>query len=275
MMFKRLLIIAFFLLFSTPNFSPCASNPLIAGYISPAPDEVLYSLSAEKPEIPVVGGIKMNYSGYVNYTNADGYFSFPKHHAANELRIIVCESADYDLLKNTVSKVQIKKMQQPTIAVYKITKQQEQAEKEPQNNESTTKQLPTDPQPGAWYFKVESLGNTLPDGMLSSQDCIIYCHPSAIYLKDGAVYYAEENNNFILPTGCIYLLKTPAAAPIERTDVMTQSVDAGLSTDTVENKSTEKDSMGDQLPGVERTILTTPAEAGTKTTSSSGTASAT
>jgi hypothetical protein len=263
MILKRLPIIAFFVLFSTPIFLSCASNPLIAGYIAPAPDEVLYSLSTQKPQTPVVGGIKINYSGYVNYTNADGYFSFPKHHAAHELRIIICESADYDLLKNTVSKVQVKKVQQPTIAVYKITKQQETTEQSAAS-ESGTKQLPTDPQPGAWYFKVESLGNSLPDGLLSSHDCIIYCHPSELYLQDGAVHYAEENSNFILPLGFAYLLKTPAATSIERTDVMTLSVDSCLSTDSVENTTPETDSMGNPLPGIQRTVIATPTEAGSK-----------
>jgi hypothetical protein len=267
MIIKRLPSIAFFLLFATPFFVSSASNPLIAGYICPAPDEVLYSLSAEKPVTPVVGGIKINYSGYVNYTNADGYFSFPKHHAANELRIIVCESADYDLLKNTVSKVQVKKIQQPTIAVYTITKHQEAAPKQ----DTSTPQPPSDAQPSAWYFKVSAQGTTLPHGILNSQDCVIYCHPSELYLQDGAVYYAEENNNFILPLGCMYLLKTPQSASIDRNDVMTQSVDSGLNTDTVANTSSETDSMGNPLPEIERTIITTPDAAGFKTAAAEST----
>ena len=225
---------------ATPAAAPTPSTPIIAGYISAVPDEVLNSISAETTTAPTVGGIKMTYSGYNNYTNNDGYFCFPKHHAANELRIIICNQTNYDLLKNTVSKIEISKKQQPTLAVYRIIKQKDD---------------------NASFFKIESQGTTLPTGGLLSSDLIIHADPACFYIQPDSVHFAssepEDIANFIIPTDVVYLLKSPEPIDLTKADNLTQSVDASLETDTVASKSTEPDSMGDVLPGVERKIMQT------------------
>ncbi len=263
----RVLTIAVFILFSTPLHITSAGTPLISGYISPAPDEVLRSLNHTEPTQPVVGGIKMTYSGYTDYTNNDGFFSFPKHHTNNALRVIICTQTNYDLLKQTVSQIKVTSSS-PTIAVYLISKLQEEKKEpvaQPQNTSPSSDALPAQnpeaatPEPiatGCWYFKVERQGTTAPTDGIKPQDLIIHCDPAYVYLHDGGVYYAQENNNFIIPAECMYLLKTPPAADICQSDLMTQSIESNVQKDSIASKSTEQDSMGNQLPGIERTTLT-------------------
>jgi len=255
---KRTINIAVFILFAitathisadtpatAPESKPAAtpagaltSTPIIAGYITPVPDEVLDSLSTEKPKPPIVGGIKMTYSGYNQYTNADGFFQFPKHHSANELRIIICSGTDYDLLKNTVSKIEVTKKTKPAIAVYRITKQKDE---------------------NGSFCKVESQGTSVPSGGLLSSDIIIHADPSCFYIQPDSVHFdssePDDIANFIIPTDTLYLLRTPAPSELTKSDNLTESVDAKTESDMVASKSTETDSMGEALPGVQRVIM--------------------
>lgn len=272
MIHMRALTIPFFTVFSILTMHIQASGSLLTGYISPAPDEVLHSLTAGEAQKPVVGGIKLNYFGYSDYTQNDGYFSFPKTHTSNELRIIVCQETDYELLKNTVSQVKVKKVASPQIAVYKITKEQEAkpgtppAKKDtPQNEDQKPEAKQDEPESNStWYFKVESLGSSVPEGGLKQQDLIIFCNPADLYIYCGsekttppnaATYYAEENNNFIIPAECMYLLRSQQMADIEKDDAMTQLVDVDSRTNVVPTKSTETDSLGNPLPDVQQSTI--------------------
>ncbi len=277
---KSRLTITFFAVIST--FSPMldAGNPIIGGYLVPAPQEVIQPLNLPTP---VVGGIKITYSGYSDYTNRDGYFSFPKHHTDPEIRLIVCAETDYDLLKETVSKVKINsKAQNPAIAVYRITKQKEtfsedvnaqgigkkdqtqKAAPETPGDADKAKDANKDADPSkktdtpnnneVWCYTIKAEGNLAPTDGIRSTDVIIHCDPAMIYLKDKSYYYAstEETSHFILPTECIFLLKTPAAPDLDRADIMTESIESEIQVENVENKSSETDSMGNPLPGVVR-----------------------
>jgi hypothetical protein len=257
---KRALNIAVFILFTitathisvatpaaTPENKPVttpavalASTPIIAGYITPVPDEVLDSLSTERPMPPIIGGIKMTYSGYNQYTNADGFFQFPKHHAANELRIVICSETDYNLLKNTVSKIEVTKKTKPTIAVYRITKDKDE---------------------NGSFCKVESQGTSAPSGGLLSSDIIIHADPNCFYIQADSVHFdssePDDIANFIIPADTLYLLKTPTPSDLTKSDNLTESVDAKTESDIVASKSTETDSMGEALPGIHRLIMQT------------------
>ncbi|MDQ5890758.1 MAG: hypothetical protein QG604_632 [Candidatus Dependentiae bacterium] len=294
MLRKSRLTITFFLVISTLTCITQAGTPIIAGYLFPAPHEVLESMTIEEIKQPVVGGVKMTYSGYTDYTNSDGYFSFPKHHTEPELRIIVCPETDYDLTKNTVSSIKTKSAT-PAFVWYLVTKQQDNgaapvvtkdpnatpaqpnsndpkpANETPGNSadkntaksadDTQTKNLaaafadPNATPTNSWYFKVEAKGSTLPPNGIKPTDLVIHCDPSAIYLQDQSVYYSEESSHFIIPDECIYLLKTPPAPALDQNDLMTESVDAETEKDTVDSKSTETDSMGNALPGVVRSAI--------------------
>lgn len=261
--------ITFFAVISMAAVPRMAGGPIIAGYVTPAPAEVLQDLSHEKPEPPVVGGIRVIYHGYSDYTNNDGYFTLPKEHTADSLRIIVSRSIDYDLLKNTVSEITLPTTDPTRLAIFKVTKQKTALKSEA--NRAPAEKAPEQPatQPAeaggdateplinrdeAWYYEIEQ--QELKGG-LSSRDVIIECEPADIYLNTREKHYTEESPHFILPSTCIYLLATPAAPELRHTDVFSQAVETTRESDTVENKKTETDSMGAPLPGVQRTALQT------------------
>ncbi len=264
---KRAFNITVFILFSITTTHVFNETPIIAGFVSSVPETVTTSIGLKSSERPVVGGIKITYSGYSNYTNNDGYFSFPKHHIPqqtdtiiDEIRLIICNDTSYNLLKNTVSKVEVnKKEQKPSLAVYRITKQKESATPSSTPNASATaNSMPSaSPAPAdtSYFFKIESQGTSIPSNGLLSSDLIIHADPTYFYLHPNSTYYAEENNNFILPDNSIYLLKTPPAPELGKDDNLTQSVDAAIEVETIPTKATEPDSMGNPLPEIQRAVI--------------------
>jgi len=213
----------------------------------------------------------MTYSGYANYTNNDGYFSFPKHHTSPDLRIIVCAETDYETLKETVSQIRINsKIQAPALSVYQVTKQKEnlsdektaaqkkkqaaaQTKQDKKTDEGTTKSDTPAPNE-VWSYTVTAIGKTVPANGIQSTDLVIHCDPSMIYMQDQACYYdsTEETSHFILPNESLFLLKTPPPPALERADILTESVESSIETDSVASKNNDTDSMGNPLPGVVR-----------------------
>lgn len=221
---KRAITIPLFLVFATLIAASCQAKDLINGFLSPAPDEVLATVASPPLPDPVVGGIKMTYGGGTNFTDTDGSFSFEKTHAENEVRLIVTTDYGYDLLKNTVSKQEIDAAN-PPMHKYLLVKAQEK------NTPSGSKPAANDPNqapidPNQWYWKVSDAGAGAPSDGLQPHDIILHCDPKDIYLKNDAIYFAEENNHLIIPQDMIYLLKTPPPAAITQNDNYTASVDS-------------------------------------------------
>jgi hypothetical protein len=241
-MIKSVRTIPFFVVLTSSLCSLHASSVMLAGHLSPAPDEVLRAVQSGPITQPTVGGIKMTYAGYVDSTNNDGYFSFPWHNAQNELRIIITAETDFDRLKNTVSQLtSVKADKRPALRVFRVTKQTEterDAEAKPQQ-EGPLALKSFDP--SQWYFKVSDEGTTLGDKGLSSQDLIIHCDPKHIYMQDGSMHFAEENSHFIIPHEVIYVLSTPPAFVLSDNDKdqLSLSVDANRIADEVKEKQGE------------------------------------
>ena len=265
--------ITFFAVISMAIGQKTCAGPIIAGYITPTPSEILHDLSHEHPQAPTVGGIRVTYHGYSDYSNNDGYFTLPKEHTADTLRIVVTRMVDYDLLKNTVSEIKLPSQDPAHIAIFKVTKKKTSLElkeqkKDKEHTKKDTEQAtpPSDTtatgdageqainQNEAWYFEIEP--QELKGG-LSPRDIIIECEPGDVYLNTREKHYTEEGPHFILPSTCIYLLKTPAAPELHKTEVFSQNIESTKESDIVENKKTETDSMGNALPDVRRSALQT------------------
>lgn len=230
----RAITIPFFIVFAMAFNSIMASKVLIAGYITPAPPEVIASTGASKP---VVGGIKIRYAGQVNYTNNDGYFSFEKAHSSNKLRIIVTRTTSYDTLKNTVSHQTLSK-EKPAMAVYTLEKKSGSPESIPALVHTPAPEeeiTPHDDDSKMWYWQLTFNGNELQKKALSSHDMIIEAEPSDIYIQPGGTRPAVENNQHIIPHDTIMVLRTPATPSIEQSDRFNQDIDTERQTDTSEN----------------------------------------
>lgn len=207
---------------------------MIAGYITPTPLKVIESVTDGTAHQPTVGGIHMTYSGYRNFTNGDGYFSFPKHHPSHELRIIITTKMGYDLYKHTVSKQELP-AEKPPIAVYRVQKLRESAQmmnrSEQTDSPSYRTNAPKSVDENQWLWKVKFDGSTPPSGGITSHDLVIFADPKHFYLQDGSVHYAEESNQFVLPHNMLYLLSAPPAPQIRRLDAYTESVDTQRESD--------------------------------------------
>lgn len=231
MIARRMTTITFFLVFAMAFGTVSPNKVLIAGYLTPAPREVIESTGAPTP---VVGGIKMRYAGQINYTNNDGYFSFEKAHNTNTLRIIVTRSTDYDLLKNTVSH-QTLKAEQPPMAIYKLEKKQGAPTSLPAGTEPSEEIEPHSDDAQLWYWQITKITSTMSKNTLSSHDLIIEADPSDIYLQDGGTRMAVENNQMIIPHDTIMVITTPESPELEFNDRLNQEIDTAQQTDKTEN----------------------------------------
>jgi len=254
-----------------------AGNPLIAGYISPVPDAVLAALTHEKQTPPVVGGIRLTYHGYTDYSNNDGYFNFPKYHPDETLRIVISREIDYNLLKKTVAEIKLPTQDPAKVAIYRVTKQKASLKEASENQSSRPKENKSAPettapaketkaisgsdqvdedkpldQQEAWFFKIEPQELV---GGISQRDLLIECLPGDVYINTQEDHYTEESTNFIMPSSCIYLLKTPEAPELKDTDAMNQAINTSIESDTVKAKGTETDSQGNTLPDIARSAL--------------------
>lgn len=230
----RAITIPFFIVFAMAFNGVMASKVLIAGYLTPAPPEVIAPTGAPKP---VVGGIKIRYAGQVNYTNSDGYFSFEKAHSSNTLRIIVTRTTSYDTLKNTVSHQTLSE-EKPAMAVYTLEKKSGSPETIPAlaNTPAPTEEVtPHDDDSKMWYWQLTFDGNELSKSALSSRDMIIEAEPADIYIQSGGTRPAVENNQHIIPHATIMVLRTPAVPRIELSDRFNQDIDTEKQTDRSEN----------------------------------------
>jgi|GEM_PF-3016785 len=252
---KNTVTITLFLLFATSPLcaddakggdKKASGTPLLAGYLSPVPVTVLADLSVKEITPPSVSGIELSYCGYKQYTNADGYFQFPKKHAANDVRVIICTNTDFDRIKNTVSQIKVKTAM-PSIAVYRITKQKDTAlqPKTPSGDSTadakkdaskdkkpdTSSAAGSDTQetaPDVWSMTVHFEGTAVPTDGVSPQDLIIYANPNDLYIeatgvaappKDDttatlsdaapdATFFTTESPHFIIPPKCMYVLRS-------------------------------------------------------------------
>ena len=231
----------FYYAFTTQNVT--ANTVLIAGYLSPAPLEVTEPVAEGGGPRPHVGGVKVLYSGYSNFTNNDGYFSIPKHHGSDKLRIVVTTQVGYEMLKNTVSHQKTVASTAP-MAVYTIAKYKE-SDRPSQKKVTDGASL----DPNQWYWQVTAQGNTLENG-LTSHDLVIVSDPKHIYIQDASIHYCQEHNQFIIPQNLIFVVTTPDHATITKDDQFVQSVDASEKNDTIEQAGSN-----DEKDKIERTIV--------------------
>lgn len=170
----------------TAPYSPSlfsGGQSLISGYLQPTPPTILHSVHPTPPSARV-GGIPLSYAGYLDYSNNDGYFSIPKHHIENHIRLYITPRINLHTAQgSTISHLSLD--EKSPVKGFLYTKSQDEK--------------------GMWYWKVQPF--TPPaDKKIRSHDLVIFALPSDIYVDTHTHYPLTDTYQMILPKN-IYVLR--------------------------------------------------------------------
>lgn len=168
--------------------SPLSSAISISGYLQTPDLEQVSSAQADlgiktKPEKIDPSRFALACAGNLDYSNKDGYFSLPKHHKKESVRLVIIplDQLSLNLVKGETASDMTAKSDNYT--AYNFEKKED--------NEK------------CWYWEVTKT-DLAENKKVRSYDLILFADPKDIFVKTG-IYMATDSEQNILPN-VIYVL---------------------------------------------------------------------